>query len=86
LAYEVRIERQACRTLEKLERGVQRRIATAIRGLADDPRPAGSRKLKNREVWRIRVGDYRVIYGVNDKESIVLVAKIDHRRDVYRRG
>jgi mRNA interferase RelE/StbE len=65
---------------------VQRRIATAIRGLADDPRPAGSRKLKNREVWRIRVGDYRVIYGVNDKESIVLVAKIDHRRDVYRRG
>ena len=86
MVYRVRIEKQAVKALEKLERGIQRRISEAIRSLATDLRPPGSKKMKNRDGWRIRVGDYRVIYGINDEESVVLVAKIGHRSDVYREG
>ena len=86
MVYRVRIEKQAVKALEKLERGIQRRISEAIRSLAKDLRPPGSKKMKNRDGWRIRVGDYRVIYGINDEESVVLVAKIGHRSDVYREG
>jgi len=84
--YKVRIEKQATKALKKLELGTRRRIAEAIRSLATDPRPPGSKKLKNREGWRIRVGEYRVIYGITEEELRVLVAKISHRSDVYRRG
>ena len=84
--YKVRIEKQATKVLEKLELGTRRHIGEAIRSLATDPRPPGSKKMKNREGWRIRVGDYRVIYGITEEELLVLVAKISHRSDVYRRS
>ncbi len=52
--------------------------------LADNPRPPGSLKLAGRDFWRIRVGDYRVIYAIDDNEEVVRVVRTGHRRDVYR--
>ncbi len=64
---------------------MQARIAAAIEALADEPRPHGVVKLAGRDDFRIRVGDYRIVYAVDDAERVVLVARIAHRRDVYRR-
>jgi mRNA interferase RelE/StbE len=55
-----------------------------IDDLASNPRPPGSVKLAGRDDFRIRVGDYRIVYAVNDAENLVLIARIAHRRDVYR--
>lgn len=55
-----------------------------MRGLANQPRPAGRHKLRGRDGWRIRVGNYRVIYEIDDQQSMVTVLHIGHRRDVYR--
>jgi mRNA interferase RelE/StbE len=57
----------------------------AIDALADDPRPSGCAKLAGRDDYRIRVGDYRVVYAVDDDKRVVLIARIAHRREVYRR-
>jgi mRNA interferase RelE/StbE len=58
---------------------------TAIRGLANDPRPSGCRKLSgSKHDWRIRVGDYRVVYEIADEIRIVRVNRVRHRREVYR--
>lgn len=69
----------------KLPRDIQHRLDPALLALADNPRPPGCKKLQGREeTYRIRVGDYRVIYRVEDDRLIVLVIEIGHRRDVYR--
>ncbi len=60
------------------------RIAAAIDGLAEDPRPRGSVELAGRNDYRVRVGDYRIVYAVDDDERLVLIARIAHRREVYR--
>jgi mRNA interferase RelE/StbE len=60
------------------------RIRAAIDLLAADPRPPGAVKLASRDDYRIRVGDYRIVYAVDDAERLVLVARIAHRREVYR--
>ena len=86
MAYRVRIEKQASKALEKIDVVIQERIVVVIRRLADNPRPSGSKKMKNRAGWRVRIGDYRVIYGIDDERSLVSVAKIGHRREVYREG
>lgn len=73
------------RVLRKLPASAQRRIIAAAEALADGPRPAGVTKLAGDEnLWRIRVGDYRVIYEIHDDRLIVMVLAIGHRRDVYR--
>jgi mRNA interferase RelE/StbE len=68
----------------RLRGSVADRIATAIDGLGINPRPTGSVKLAGRDDFRIRVGDYRIVYAVDDAEDFVLIARIAHRRDVYR--
>ena len=74
----------AARALGKLDPAVQRRIARRIDRLAEDPR-ADAVKLRGTDVvWRVRVGDYRVLYAIEDQRLVVLVIKIAHRRDVYR--
>ncbi len=66
--------------------GVDRaRVTEAIRALGDAPRPPAAKKLSGRSAWRIRVGDYRVLYEVDDNRLVVLVVRIGHCRDVYRR-
>lgn len=73
------------RQLRKIPRRDQARIVGAVRGLAVDPRPAGCRKLSGYEdVFRIRVGTYRVIYSVDAGRIIVIILEIGHRRDAYR--
>lgn len=67
-----------------LKRLSQDRIIAAIRSLAEEPRPSGVKKLTGREAWRIRVGNYRIIYEIHDQALIVLVVSIGHRQDVYR--
>jgi mRNA interferase RelE/StbE len=74
----------AARALAKLEPAVQRRIARRLDRLAGDPR-ADAVKLRGAgDVWRARVGDYRILYAIEDERLVVLVIKIGHRRDVYR--
>jgi mRNA interferase RelE/StbE len=85
LKYELFIERAAQRALGRLPQSDQARIVEAIRGLAVEPRPRGAKKLRGREAWRIRSGDYRVIYEIDDERRRVLVVTIGHRRDIYRR-
>lgn len=83
--YEVLIERRVERELRRLPRAVFRRIVRAMAGLAENPRPSGCRKLAGTENdWRIRVGDYRVVYEIVDAEKAVRVMYVRHRRDVYK--
>jgi mRNA interferase RelE/StbE len=83
--YGVDYESAAQEELAKLDKRIARRIATAASTLGANPRPAGCRRLVGYDnLWRIRVGDCRVIYTVMDTELIVLVLRIAHRSEVYR--
>ncbi|HHV54452.1 MAG TPA: type II toxin-antitoxin system RelE/ParE family toxin [Firmicutes bacterium] len=83
MKYSVFILRRAQKELGGLSLEVYPRVLDAIRNLAHDTRPPGVRKLIGREGWRLRVGDYRVIYEVDDENRRVTVLHIGHRRDVY---
>jgi mRNA interferase RelE/StbE len=83
--YEVYLERSAERDLRRLSAKVFSRIIPEIRALAENPRPHGCRKITgSKNDWRIRIGDYRVIYEIDEKTSIVRVMRVRHRRQVYR--
>jgi mRNA interferase RelE/StbE len=83
--YEVYLERAAERDLRRLSAKIFGRIIPEIRALAENPRPHGCRKITgSRNDWRIRIGDYRIIYEIYDKTSIVRVMRVRHRRQVYR--
>ena len=84
MTYRIEILRSAQRQIAKIDRQDQSRIVMAIRDLASSPRPAGCKKLSSRPAWRIRVGDYRVIYEIHDDQLLILVVTIGHRRDIYR--
>lgn len=85
MVYRISIDPAAMRELKKLTPRVRQEVVDAIDALATEPRPDGVRKLSNsRNSYRIRVGDYRVLYRIMDKELLVLVVKVAHRRDVYR--
>jgi len=84
--YAVQIAPSALRALKKLDRTTRRRVSHEIDRLADDPRPIGATKMRGDEqAWRVRVGDYRVIYTIEDAVVIVYVIAVGHRRDIYRR-
>jgi len=79
------ISRTAEKQLRALSVDAQRRLARAMVALADDPFPRGSRKLVGyQDVFRIRVGVYRVIYDVAEAQLVIIILKIGHRKDVYR--
>lgn len=85
MTYRVDLTTAAARQVRKLLKPVRTRVLAAISALADDPRPAGARKLAGEDIaWRIRVGDYRVIYDVVDQALTVTVVRASHRRNVYR--
>jgi mRNA interferase RelE/StbE len=83
-SYKLFIKPSAVKELEALPKRDRRRVAARIQDLADDPRPAGSEKLSGHELYRVRQGNYRVLYSIQDGDSSVIVVKIGHRRDVYR--
>ena len=83
--YEVYLERAAERDLSKLPAEVFHRIIPRIQALAETPRPPGCRKLSGSDSdWRIRIGDYRVVYEIDDAEKSVQIFRVRHRRDAYR--
>ena len=86
MAYQVSILPAALRQLAKFPKPVQKRIQEQIDTLADNPRPHGSKLLEGQQgFYRLRVGDYRVIYQIEAAQLTVLVVRIGHRREVYRR-
>ncbi len=85
MSYRLSIPRRVSKRMEKLPTEVYDRVDGAILALADDPRPPGCTRLKGRDDWRIRVGDYRIVYGIDDERRVIEVLNDAHRRDVYRR-
>lgn len=85
MAYRIEFAPAAVRQLRKLDPQARRRIQAAVELLATDPRPSGAKKLVGGEgEWRVRTGDYRVVYEIQDDAHVVLVLAVAHRRDVYR--
>lgn len=84
-SYEITFARSARKELQALQRDLAERLLTAIEQLALDPRPAGCRKLRDSgDLWRIRVGDHRIVYRVDDRAKSVDIVLVRHRSDVYR--
>lgn len=83
--YKISITKQALKELEHLPKKETQQISKAIDGLSNNPRPSGCKKLKGESeyMWRIRVGNYRVIYTIDDQVKIIDVRKIGHRKDIY---
>jgi mRNA interferase RelE/StbE len=81
--YKLRIERTVQKTLEKINEPYYSKIKTAILNLAKNPRPAGYKKLKGRDGFRIRVADYRIIYDIFDDILTVDVIDLGHRKEIY---
>jgi mRNA interferase RelE/StbE len=86
VAYEVEFEPQVAKQLRDMQRADLQRVMDRVKALADDPRPQGSEKLAGMaNAWRIRSGNYRVVYTVDDRAQVVTVTRVGHRREVYRR-
>lgn len=83
--YEVRIAKRAAKSLVSVERRDQQRIRAAIELLAEDPRPPACVAMRGEHsVYRVRVGDYRIVYEVRDEVLLIQVVRVGHRREVYR--
>ena len=83
-SYRLLIKPSAAKELRALPAKDGKRIVSKLRRLASEPRPAGTEKLSGHEKYRLRQGDYRMLYSVDDDERAVVIVKIGHRRDVYR--
>lgn len=84
MTYRIEMKPVARKALRDLARDVLARVDAAILDLAENPRPPGCKKLAGRDAWRIRIGDYRVIYEIHDGKLVIIVLELGHRRDVYR--
>jgi mRNA interferase RelE/StbE len=84
MSYQVILPKSAQKELDRLPNQIEARILLALAGLETQPRPVGCKKLRGESAWRIRVGDYRVVYEIHDKVLQVIVIAIGHRREVYR--
>ncbi|MCO6477258.1 MAG: type II toxin-antitoxin system RelE/ParE family toxin [Phaeodactylibacter sp.] len=82
--YRIRIKKSAQKEIKNLPKEMVKRVVKAINSLADDPRPAGCKKLTGYEnYWRIRVGNYRVLYSIQDNVLVVEIIAVRHRKDAY---
>lgn len=82
--YRILIKPSAAKELEAVSKKDRLRIVKSIEGLSAQPRPPGSEKLSGQERFRVRQGNYRVVYAIDDDEKEVLVFKVGHRREIYR--
>jgi mRNA interferase RelE/StbE len=82
--YRVDLRRRVLRQLGNLPEKDRASLLEALEKLEQSPRPPGVEKIKGTELWRIRQGDYRAVYHIDDPEAIVTVVRIGHRKDVYR--
>ncbi len=84
--YSLEIKPSAARELDALDDGLFARLDAKIVALAENPRPAGCKKLKGyKDHWRIRVGDWRVLYVIDDASKLVSITRVAHRKQVYER-
>jgi mRNA interferase RelE/StbE len=85
MTYEVEITPAAQRTIKKLPQNIQRKLIEIIELLAKEPRPVGVVKLSATEnLYRVRTGDYRIIYEIQDQILLIVITKVGHRRDIYK--
>ncbi len=86
MGYKIEIKRSAAKEIAALPKRYRRRVVSVIASLADEPRPEAARKLTNTDnAYRLRVGDYRIVYQVFDDILTVIVVRVGHRKNVYRR-
>ena len=83
-SYSLFIKPSAVKDIEALPKKDRGRVVAKIQSLADNPRPVGSEKLSGHELYRLRQGNYRILYTVHDADLVVVVIKVGHRREVYR--
>ncbi len=83
--YKIEIKKSAVKEIEGLPRKDIQAVLSKIYALGDDPRPHDCKKLSSQEKYRVRCGDYRILYSIEDKVLIVYVVKVAHRKDVYRK-
>lgn len=85
MSYRVSLTATAQKERARIDVATRKRIDQALRSLRQEPRPSGVQKLTgSRQDWRIRVGDYRILYGIDDAEQLVTVWRVAHRRQAYR--
>ncbi|MBN2700241.1 MAG: type II toxin-antitoxin system RelE family toxin [Methylohalobius sp. ZOD2] len=85
MAYEIELAASAKKQFDKLPANIRQRLAKTINQLSTTPRPPGVTKLKGEDqLYRVRVGDYRIVYRIEDNRLLVLILKVGHRRAVYR--
>ena len=82
--YRILIKKSVSKDLKKIPKKDIKRILDAIQGLANEPRPPQSKKLSGQERYRLRQGNYRILYSIEDEELIICVVKVGNRRDVYK--
>lgn len=83
-SYKITFKKSVSKDLRKIPKKDVLRILKAIKALADDPRPPQSKKLSGQEKYRLRQGNYRVLYSIEDEKLIIQVVKVGNRRDVYK--
>ena len=82
--YKITIKKSAAKELEDIPKKDLQKIIKRIQSLAQNPRPQGAQKLSGQQHFRVRQGDYRIIYSIDDKDLVVDIVKIGHRREIYR--
>lgn len=84
--YQIRFKKKAQKELLNLPKSIIKTVVTSIDNLSSNPRPKGSKKLRGSKenLWRIRIGNYRVIYLIEDTVKVLVVRKIGHRKDIYK--
>jgi mRNA interferase RelE/StbE len=82
--YSLLLKESAAAELERIPKKDLQRLIRRIEALGDEPRPRGCEKLSSRELYRVRQGDYRIVYSIDDAKRVVEVFKIGHRSEVYR--
>ncbi len=82
--YKVIIENKAIKEIERLDREILDRVIKVIQSLKQNPRPLEVKKLFAEDGWRIRIGDYRVLYTIDDKQKLITIYRVKHRKEVYR--
>lgn len=86
MTYRIELSPAAARQLRRLDPSARRRVQAAIELLAQEPRPSGAKKLVGGAgEWRVRTGDYRIVYEIDDGVLLILVLAVGHRREIYRR-
>jgi mRNA interferase RelE/StbE len=82
--YQIKLDRRVEKELDKIPNKIFDKIKKVIRSLKNNPRPLGVKKLTNLEHWRIRVGEYRILYEIDDKDKVITIFKIKHRKEAYK--